>query len=419
LATTAKTLHDEYAALLACRPETLADPYPLFARLRDQAPVFHHAPVVVLTRYADVMWVFRNEQLFAVNGSGSGRRYEAILAALPAIEAEALREITAFEANYISRTDGRLHERLRRIAHRAFTPRRIAALDDSVHRYTDALLSDLRGEDTVDLIAAFAYKLPLMVIADMLGVPMADREQIHVWSDLIGRNRGGTAHSAILPARDALREFRAYISALVADRRGRPADEDLVAALLDANQEERLSEIELAATFVVLLFAGHETTTNLIGNGVIALLRHRDQWQRLVDEPGLAAPAVEELLRYDPPVAQLNRVAVTDVELHGETIVRDESLVITLAAANRDPGAFPEPDRLDISRSPNRHTSLAFGPHFCLGASLARLEGRVALEELTRRFPNLELAIDELAYKDNVVLRGVRELPVALGTPGA
>jgi cytochrome P450 len=419
MVTASGTLHDEYAALLACRPEALVDPHPLFARLREEAPVFRHDPVVVLTRYQDVVWVFRNEQLFAVNGSGSGRRYEAILAALPEAEADALREITAFEANYISRTDGQLHERLRRIAHRAFTPRRIAALDDSVHRYTDALLSGLRGEDTVDLIAAFAYKLPLMVIADMLGVPMADREQIHIWSDLIGRNRSGTQRSAILPARDALREFRAYVSALVAERRGRPVDEDLVAALLDANQEERLSETELAATFVVLLFAGHETTTNLIGNGVLALLRHRDQWQRLVDEPGLAAPAVEELLRYDPPVAQLNRVAVTDVELRGETIARDESLVITLAAANRDPGAFADPDRLDISRAPNRHTSLAFGPHFCLGASLARLEGRVALEQLTRRFPDLELATGELAYRDNIVLRGVRELPVALGTPAA
>ena len=417
MTTTAETLHEEYATLLACRPDTLADPYPLFARLREQAPVFHHAPVVVLTRYEEVMWVFRNEQLFAVNGSGSGRRYEATLAALPAIEAEALREITAFEANYISRTDGRLHERLRRIAHRAFTPRRIAALDDSVHRYTDALLSELRGEDTVDLIGAFAYKLPLMVIADMLGVPMADREQIHVWSDLIGRNRGGTAHSAILPARDALREFRAYVSALVADRRGRPADEDLVAALLDANQEERLSEIELAATFVVLLFAGHETTTNLIGNGVLALLRHRDQWQRLVDEPGLARSGRGAAPLRPARPAEPRRM--TDVELRGETIASDESLVLTLAAANRDPAAFPEPDRLDITRSPNRHTSLAFGPHFCLGASLARLEGRVALEELTGRFPNLELATDELAYKDNIVLRGVRELPVALGAPGA
>jgi cytochrome P450 len=416
-AAAATDLHDDYAALVAKRPAALADPYPLFARLRSEAPVFRHEPVVVLTRYEDVTWVFRNEDLFGVNGSGTGRRYETILAALPEPEADALREITAFEANYISRTDGALHERLRRIAHRAFTPRRIVQLDRSVHSYTAAMLDEFSGQDTVELISTFAYRLPLMVIADMLGVPMADRELIHTWSDLIGRNRGGTDRSAILPARTALREFRAYVAELVAARRGRPVEEDLVAALLDANQGERLSEIELAATFVVLLFAGHETTTNLIGNGLIALLRNRAQWQRLVDDPELVSLAVEELLRYDPPVSQLNRVAVRDMAIRGEPIAAGESIVITLAAANHDPEAFEQPDSLDVARQPNRHTSLAFGPHFCLGASLARLEGRVAFEELTRRFPDMELAADEFSYKDNIVLRGVRELPVHLGTP--
>jgi cytochrome P450 len=408
------TLHEQYAALLGNRPETLADPYPLFARLRAEAPVFRHEPVVVLTRYEDVAWVFRNEQHFRVNGSGSGRRYEAVVAGLPDVEADALREITAFEAHYVSRTDGEIHDRLRRIVHRAFTPRRISELEGAVRRYTCELLDAVDGEQTVDLISAFAYRLPLMVIADMLGIPAEDREQIHVWSDLIGRNRGGTDPTAILPARDALRQFRAYVAELVAERCRRPVEEDLVAALLDARQGERLSETELAATFVVLLFAGHETTTNLIGNGLIALLRNRAQWQRLVDDPGLVPLAVEELLRYDPPVQQLTRVAAHDLTVRGEPIAAGETVVLTLAAANRDPEEFVNPDRLDVGRQPNRHLSFAFGPHFCLGASLARLEGRIALEELTRRFPHVELASDQLSFKDNIVLRGVRELPVRL-----
>ena len=408
------SLHDEYDALIDKRQETLRDPYPLYARLREEAPVFRHDPIVVLSRYEDVTWVFRNERHFGVNGGGTGRRYETILASLPDREADALREISDFEQYWLSRTDEELHDRLRRIAHRAFTPRRIIQLERSVHHYANALLDELGGTEEIDVISAFAYRLPLMVITDMLGVPAEDREKIHVWSDLIGRNRGGMDRSAILDARNATREFRAYVGELAEKHRREAVEDDLIVALLDANKEDRMSETELAATFMVLLFAGHETTTNLIGNGLIALLRDRAQWQQLVDDPRLISVAVDELLRYDSPVQQLTRVAVEDVEVGGELITTGETVILGLASANRDPEAFDEPDRLAVTRRPNRHAALALGPHFCLGASLARLEGRIAFEELTRRFPKVELAADEFVYRDNIVLRGVSELPVRL-----
>jgi cytochrome P450 len=410
------SLHDELGALLGKRQDALADPYRLYSQLRETAPVFRHEPVVVLSRYEDIMWVFRNEQRFHVNGAGEGRRYEAILASLPEPEAEALREVTEFERLYVSRTDGEVHARLRRIAHRAFTPRRVTEMEAQIERYSDALLDAIDHDAPVDLIEGLTFRLPLMVIADMLGVPAADRDLIHTWSSVIGRNRGGTEREAILPARQALREFRDYVSELVRDHRGRPGEEDLVAALLDANADERLSEVELTAMFVILLFAGHETTTNLIGNGLIALLRAPDQWRSLCEDPaGLAPGAVEEVLRYDAPVQIVNRVAAQDIELAGVTIAAEETVLLALASANRDVTEFRDPDQLELTRSPNRHVGLAYGTHFCLGASLARMEGRVALETLARRFPDAQLATDEFIYNDNFVLRGVRELPVQLG----
>jgi pimeloyl-[acyl-carrier protein] synthase len=409
------SVEDAYGALLEKRPEALADPYAIFTRMRAEAPVLRHGPVVALTRHEDIMWVFRNEERFHINAAGEGRRFDAIMAALPAEQATALREVTEFERLYVSRTDGDVHARLRRIAHRAFTPRRIAEMDASIQAYADELLADIDPAEPFDFIDRFAFRLPLLVIGDMLSIPTADLESIHQWSSRIGSNRGGTDAALILDARDALAAFRGYVAELVADHRANPSRHDLVDTLLDANEAEHLTEEELAAMFVILLFAGHETTTNLLGNGLIALLQNRDQWDRLCADPAMLPSAVEELLRFDSPIQQVTRVVVEETEIGGVPLELDDTLLLTLGSANRDAAAFDDPDRLDIGRDPNRHLSLAFGPHFCLGASLARMEGRIAFAALTQRFPGAELAADEFEHSSNLVLRGVRSLPLLLG----
>jgi cytochrome P450 len=255
----------------------------------------------------------------------------------------------------------------------------------------------------------------------MLGVPAADRARIHEWSGAIGRSRGVVDPAALIDAARALAEFGDYVGELAAGLRGADARSGIVAALLDAEAEEQMSQDELTSTFVFLLFAGHETTTNLIATGLLDLLRHPEQWRRLRADPDAVGPtAVEELLRFSAPVQIIQRVAARDVEYGGVRIPAGRHVIGLLASANRDPGAFARPDDLDVEREGSRgHLDFGFGPHFCLGASLARLEGQVALTTLARRYPDMELAVapDELTWGGNAMLRSVATLPVHLGAP--
>jgi cytochrome P450 len=409
------SLEARWERLLASEPEAMAESFELFAELREAAPVHEFGTMVLVTRHADVKPLIRDGVRYSNASRRLGTWAERNRARLPEASRPAFDDVTAFEAMYVSRTDLDVHARLRRIAHRAFTPRRIAELEARTREYVDEMLTALAEQESPDLME-LAYRLPLMLIADLLGVPQEDREVIHGWSARLGRNRGGTEEAPLLDAHAAMAEFRAYVDAMLVEHRRTPDQGDLVTALVGAEQEEHLSSDELAAMFVVLLFAGHETTTNLIGVGVRALLEQPDQWRALCADPSLAGAATEELLRWVTPVQYGNRLPLVDVEIAGHAVPAGKTVITLLAAANRDPRAFADPDALDIGRAnAGQHVALGFGPHFCLGASLARLEGRMVFEALATRFPRLELATDAFEWCGNASLRSLRELPVRFG----
>lgn len=397
-------------------PAAMAEAPAIYRELREAGPVHELGPRVLVTRHPDVKALIRDGVNYSNASRSKGTVAEEARARLSDEHKLVFDEVAAFEAMYVSRADGATHDRLRRIAHRAFTPRKIAELGDVTVRYVDELLAPLDEGALTDLMT-IAYRLPLMVITDLLGVPQGDREQIHVWTEKLGRNRGGTQLEPLLAAHHAMREFRAYIEEGLEQLRRKPGSTDLIAALVGAEQDERLSPEELTAMFAILLFAGHETTTNLIGIGVLELLRSTDQWQLLCCEPEtLALPATEELLRWVSPVQYGNRLVVNDVTIAGTTIGAGATVWPMHAAANRDPEVFANAETLDISRSDSaQHLALGFGAHFCLGASLARLECRIAVQALATRFPNLSLAGDSIEWTGNSALRRLVSLPVDVG----
>jgi len=419
----AKTLADSVAWLLTSDPEALRGAFTVWNRLRDEQPVLRMGATVGVASYRYTKQALRDVEHFkiATFEESSERRARELSTQFGGDAMSAFFEVGRFEQHYMNRSgDGEKHGRLRRIAHRAFTPSRVAEMESSIATYTDELIDAAMGDEVADL-APFGYALPLMVICDMLGVPPEDRELVHGWSGRLGRNRGSTEAGPLVDARDAMREFRTYVEGILMRHRNDPESvSPLVAALVDAEQGERLTEVELTAMFVILLFAGHETTTNLIDHGIVALLSRPDQWQLLVEDPaGRNKNATEELLRFVTPVQWLSREARTPFEFAGEQIGAGESVMTFLAAANRDPSVFENPDVLDIER-PNARDNLSFGfgMHFCLGASLARMEGAMAMRRLAERFPDMQLAVrpDELMYRGHAMLRGLDALPVVLGT---
>jgi cytochrome P450 len=412
------SLDEELALVFASDPVTMANPHPLWRRLREQHRAYRHEHTLLLTRYDDIKALHRDGVHGSRRGFFEGSRAEAIRSSLPPDAQDAFDRVAAFQGLQVSRTEGEDHERLRRIAHRAFTPRRIAEMRATIQRYCDELLDPLEGRDECDLMP-FAYRFPLMVISDILSVPDEEgRDEIRGWGNRIARHFGSSDPALVIDAHHAIEEFRAYVGDVIArHREDRAAGSELVQALLGAEGEEQLSEDELAAMFVVLLFAGHETTTNLISIGLVELLCERDQWELLCSDPRLVPNAVEELLRWVTPVQWEQRLIVEDVEIGGTSLARGQTVFTMLAGANRDPQVFERADELDITREDARkHLSFGHGPHFCLGSSLARLEGEVAFAELARRFPRIELAADpdSLVFQGAAMMRQLRSLPVRL-----
>ncbi|PWU24874.1 MAG: cytochrome P450 [Candidatus Rokuibacteriota bacterium] len=381
-------------------PETIEDPYPLYHRLRTEDPV-HQSPagIWVLSRYDDVGLALRDARF--------GRRgFQELITA---------RFGGPGFGNSMLLQDPPDHTRLRTLVSKAFTPRAIEGLRAQIVSMVDGLLDQAGDRGEMDLIADLAYPLPASVICEMLGVPLVDRDRLREWSADIARSLDALIVSEpelITRAKAAGLALREYFEHLVGERRRAPRA-DILSALIAAEEAgDQLSTDELFATVVLLFLAGHETTANLIGNGVLALLRHPAELARLRDDPSLVESAVEELLRYDSPVQRVSRITSADVVINDHTIPRGSLVLALIASANRDPAYFPEPDRLDLARRDNRHLAFGSGIHFCLGAPLARLEGRIVLAALLRRCPRLALATDRVEWRQTFALRALVSLPV-------
>jgi cytochrome P450 len=385
-------------------PEFLADPYPTYHRLRTEDPV-HYSPLGfwVLTRYEDVSAVLRDPRFI-----------KEPLAALVAARFGA--EVPRGVGLSMLDRDPPDHTRLRSLVSTAFTPRVVEGLRPRIQQIVDGLITRAQAAGSMDVIEEFAYPIPVNVICEMLGVPVEDHERFKGWSLDIARGLDSIwlPQDSEVPRRSAAARHAIsdYFRGLIAERRASPRG-DLLSALITAEEAgDKLNEEELLATCILLLIAGHETTVNLIGNGVLALLRHPGELRRLRETPGLITSAVEELLRYDGPVQRTARVASADATIGGRTIRKGEMVMPFIGAADRDPAQFPDPDRLDLTRSDNRHIAFGWGIHFCLGAPLARVEGQIALDMLVRRLPRLELVTGSPEYRQSLTLRGLKTLPV-------
>jgi cytochrome P450 len=396
-------------------PELRANPYAVYARLREANPVFQvplpfEGPgVVILTRHADVEAVLRDGRVSVDRLQADvAQRFRAFLPPQLVGEAGLRRSMLLL--------DGEDHARVRGLVNKAFTPRRVGALEGRIRAIVDELLAPVLVAGRMDLMHDLAEPLPAIVIAELLGVPSRDHRQFKEWAAQLVNALGEGGPLARGAGFDgAFESLTGYMREVIEERRRDPGD-DLISDMIAAQQDrDALTDGELLANSLLLLLAGHETTTNLIGNGVLALLRHRDQWERLRADPSLLPNAIEELLRYDSPVQATVRVPTEDLPL-GDHVLRKGALVVCLiGAANRDPLAYRDPDRLDVTRERVQHLSFGFGQHFCLGAGLARLEGRLVFGALLEGAPDLALESDEVEYRPNPLLRGPRALPLSLG----
>ena len=386
-------------------PDFQSDPYPFYHRLRSEDPVHQtRAGFWVVTRYDDVVTVLRDAH-FGREG------FEHILTAVygPTPDEERVPRPMVFR-------DPPAHTRLRGLVSKAFTPRVVESMRQHIQEIVDRLLDHVQSAKEMDVISDLAYPLPVTVICEMLGVPAADHATIRQWSSDITRSLDALGLSSdrdiVKRGRAGRRALGEYFRSLLPNRREHP-QADLLSSLIAAEERgDKLSEDELLATCVLLFIAGHETTVNLIGNGLLALLRHPDQLNMLREDPLLIASTVEELLRYDSPVQRTVRLANADVAIGGKTIPNGSLVIATIGAANRDPTHFAQPDSLDITRSDNDHIAFGFGIHSCLGAPLGRIEGQIALGTLLRRMPQLRLSSATPAWRESSTLRGLKALPV-------
>jgi pimeloyl-[acyl-carrier protein] synthase len=370
-------------------PEAIANPYPIYHRLRSEAPV-HWSDILggawLLTRYSDCVSAMRDPRLVEVYG----------------------------KAIWMLGLDLPEHNRFRALVHKAFTPSVVEAMRLHIQTLVNELIDSVQVAGRMDVIRDIAYPLPAIVIAELLGVLPQDRDHFKKCSDDLAMFLGCAHPTPDTTARtqQSVLELADYLRNVVRQRRQYPHN-DLITNLIGVEVEgDALSEGEVLGTCVFLIFAGHETTTNLIGNGLLALLRHPDQLEKLKDEPSLISTAVEELLRYDGPLQWASRIVEEDFELHGKQIRKRQRLLLIWGAANRDPVQFPNPDRLDINRQPNQHLAFGGGSHFCLGAALARIEGQIAINTILRRLPALQLETETLQWHDHSAFRGLKSLPV-------
>jgi cytochrome P450 len=381
-------------------PGFLADPYPTYAALRRAGPAVWHEETGqwLVARHRAVNAALRDRRL--------GRKFA------PKEPRERFEPWNMVNEHSMLELEPPQHTRLRKLVAREFTPRRAEALRQRVRALADGLLDAVADANETDLIADFAEPFPVAVISELLGIPEADRHLLRPWSNAIValyelRPAAGAAERAVAAAQ----EFGSYLRQLAAERRHRPGTDLFSALAVLSLQGDRLTENELVATAVLLLNAGHEASVNVIGNGVLALLRHPAEWDRVVTDPGLVPKATEEMIRYDTPLSLFQRTAFEDIDIGGQVIARGQRIGLLLGSANRDPEAFERPDTFDAGRGENPHVGFGAGIHFCLGAPLARVEAQEALRSLVRRFPRLSLA-EEPAIRPTFQFRGYQSLRV-------
>ena len=418
------------------RDEIRANPYPFYELLRAQDPIHWDEEMGfwVLTRYADIDALYTDQRFSRAQGLMRG--FERLSKAEQQIAGPVYHSFskTVFYA------DPPYHTHLRGLMNNAFTPRRVEQLRPTIKKMVDDLLDAVQPQGGMDIVHDLAYPLPVMVIAELLGLPASDRARFKKWSDDLFAILGTVRHKSpdlLERAAHSLEEMTDYVRSLSQKRRENPR-EDLLSALLSVTGEEDVSacphhvatsqtsgelgreqktsagltEEELVANINILLSTGHETTTHLIGNGVLALLQHPDQTQKISSQPALLTPAIEEMLRYDNPVQITYRSALQDAEMNGRLIRKGDLVNTVIGSANRDPERFKNPDTFDITRNDGRHLSFGLGIHFCIGASLVRLEAEIAFGAILRRFPGLQLATDRLEWQEHPIFRGLKSLPV-------
>ncbi len=390
-------------------PANVQDPFPLYRWLRDHDPVHRSESLSgwVVTRFADVLEIFNRPTEFS---SDRFRKVDEKYAS----QRPVVRMVSDILAQWFVFRDPPDHDRLRGLLQRFFSPHEVEKNRALVQSTVDALLDLVVERGEMDFVADVAFPLPAMVIATVLGAPTEDIEAIKGWSDRLAAWVGGAVDSRdnLSEASAGLSQLVEYFHGLFRERERNPRD-DLLSFMLRGEHEGRtLSRDEVVSNCTLLLFAGHETTTNLLGNGLFHLLRHPEQSAALRADPDLTLGAVEELLRYDGPVPGTVKIAVDDIDWHGRPIRRGDMVIPFMASANRDPRQFADADLLDVRRAPGRHLAFAWGLHFCLGAWLARLEARIALDTLLRRLPGLALVSDRPTWKPMIFLRGLEALPL-------
>lgn len=395
--------------------ETKRDPQTFYAHLREQAPLAYAANLLgtggawITTSYDDAIAILKDprftKDVQKVSQLGNGQPISN--------DDEPITKLITWRRDMLT-VDPPDHTRLRGLVSKVFTPRMIEQLRPRIQQITDELLDAVQERDTMDLIADFAFPLPITVICEMLGIPAADRPQFRVWTQALLNFSEGNRRSEAMVA--VMEEFIRYIKTLVAAKRAQPG-RDLISELVQVEESgDTLSENELLSTVFLLIVAGHETTVNLIGNGTLALLQHPEQLRLLQQDASLIPSAVEELLRYTAPVTLASpRWALEDIPLHDQVIHKGEMVLLSLVAANIDPQHFSNPEELEVTRQVNKHLAFGKGIHVCLGAPLARLEGQIAFATLLRRLPDLHLVGDpeQLHWNRTPILRGLTSLPVA------
>jgi pimeloyl-[acyl-carrier protein] synthase len=387
-------------------PEVLANPYPLYNKLRTEDPVhwdrFLHTWVV--TRYPDVLNVLHS---FSADRTPTPEQ-------LTAMGLSGLNPIAKVMVKQMLFMDAPAHTRLRGLASAAFTPAKVEVLRGHIQEIADDLLDRVQARGEMDVIADFAAPMPAIVTAEMLGVPTEDHENLKKWSTDFAEMLGNFQHNPDRLPRvlESTNNLTTYFQAAIEKPRQHPR-EGLIHSFMTAEiNGDRLTDEEIVANCIVTMVGGQETTTNLIGNGLLTLLRNREQLERLRDNPSLIQSAVEELLRYESPSQHTGRIAREDVQIGDKQIKKGQAVMAIMAAANRDPARFPDPDQLILDRKDNKHLAFGWSSHFCFGAPLARMEGQIAFETLLRRLPNLELTPGPLTWRNNSGLRGLMALPV-------